>query len=211
MKIIDETGNEIFNPDFELGYLIDDIEVVHHDKVDEVKEKYHYETIAEYPNGGKDVKKIVDVEAVEAKEAWDEEVKVQKYIKYTKEELEANLNAVKNEKISQSKKELRKYLATHPLQWIDGEYYSVTEEKQALLTSNLAAYQISSTIGEPMELTWNTTGDRCRAWTYENLAALSLAIVKYVKPIVSKQQDIEIKIKECKSKNEVDNIEIKYE
>ena len=22
MKIIDETGNEIFNPDFELGYLI---------------------------------------------------------------------------------------------------------------------------------------------------------------------------------------------
>lgn len=211
MKIIDEAGNEIFSPDFDLGYLIDDIEIIHHDKVDEVKEKYHYETIAEYPNGGKDVKKIVDVEAVEAKEPWDEKVNVQKYIKYTKEELEANLNTAKSEKILQSKEELKKYLATHPLQWIDGEYYSVTEEKQALLTSNLAAYQISSTIGESMELTWNTTGERCRAWTYENLAALSLAIVKYVKPIVSKQQDIEVKIKECKSKNEVDNIEIKYE
>lgn len=211
MKIIDETGNEIFNPDFELGYLIDDIEIVHHDKVDEVKEKYHYETIAEYPNGGKDVKKIVDVEAVEAKEAWDEEIPIQKYILYTAEELEAKLNEIKNAKIAKSKTDLKEYLASHPLQWIDGEYYSVTEEKQALLTSNLAAYQISSTIGEPMELTWNTTGDRCRAWTYENLAALSLAIVKYVKPIVSKQQDIEVKIKECKSKNEVDNIEIKYE
>lgn len=76
MKIIDEAGNEIFSPDFDLGYLIDDIEIIHHDKVDEVKEKYHYETIAEYPNGGKDVKKIVDVEAVEAKEPWDEKVKV---------------------------------------------------------------------------------------------------------------------------------------
>lgn len=211
MEIIDETGNEIFNPDFELGYLIDDIEIVHHDKVDEVKEKYHYETIAEYPNGGKDVKKIVDVEAVEAKDAWDEEIPIQKYILYTAEELEAKLNEIKNTKIAKSKTDLKEYLASHPLQWIDGEYYSVTEEKQALLTSNLAAYQISSTIGESMELTWNTTGERCKAWTYENLAALSLAIVKYVKPIVSKQQDIEVKIKECKSKNEVDNIEIKYE
>jgi hypothetical protein len=211
MEIIDEAGNEIFNPNLELGYLINDIKTIHHDKVDEVKEKFHYETIAEYPNGGKDVKKIVDVEEVKAKDAWDEEIPIQKYILYTAEELEAKLNEIKNAKIAKSKTDLKEYLASHPLQWIDGEYYSVTEEKQALLTSNLAAYQISSTIGEPMELTWNTTGDRCRAWTYENLAALSLAIVKYVKPIVSKQQDIEVKIKECKSKNEVDNIEIKYE
>lgn len=100
MKIIDETGNEIFNPDFELGYLIDDIEIVHHDKVDEVKEKFHYETIAEYPNGGKDVKKVVDVEAVEAKEAWDEEIPIQKYILYTDEELKAILDEAKEDKIA---------------------------------------------------------------------------------------------------------------
>lgn len=211
MKIIDETGNEIFNPDFELGYLIDDIEIVHHDKVDEVKEKYHYETIAEYPNGGKDVKKVVDVESVEAKEAWDEEIPIQKYILYTTEELEAKLNEIKNTKIAKSKTDLKEYLASHPLQWIDGEYYSVTEEKQALLTSNLAAYQISVAMNDPVELTWNTTGERCKKWTYENLAALSLAIVKYVKPIVSKQQDIEIRIKNCISKEEVEAIEIKYE
>ena len=211
MKIIDETGDEIFNPDFELGYLINDIEIVHHDKVDEVKEKYHYETIAEYPNGGKDVKKIVDVEAVEAKDAWDEEIPIQKYILYTAEELEAKLNEIKNTKITKSKTALKEYLASHPLQWIDGEYYSVTEEKQALLTSNLAAYQISVAMNDPVELTWNTTGERYQKWTYENLAALSLAIVKYVKPIVSKQQDIEIQIKNCISKEEVEAIEIKYE
>lgn len=211
MKIIDENKNEITNPDLDLGYLVNDTETIHHDAIEAIEEKSHYETIAKYPNGGKDVKKIVDVEAVEAKEAWDEEIPIQKYILYTAEELEAKLNEIKNTKIAKSKTDLKEYLASHPLQWIDGEYYSVTEEKQALLTSNLAAYQISVAMNDPVELTWNTTGERCQKWTYENLAALSLAIVKYVKPIVSKQQDIEIQIKNCSSKEEVEAVEIKYE
>lgn len=59
MEIIDETGNEIFDPNLELGYLVNDIKIIHHDKVNEVKERYHYETIAEYPNGCKDVKKLL--------------------------------------------------------------------------------------------------------------------------------------------------------
>lgn len=211
MKIIDENKNIITNPDLELGYLVSDTETIHHDAIEAVEEKSHYETIAEYPNGGKDVQKIIDVEEVKAKDAWDEKVPIQKYILYTAEELETKLNEIKDTKIAKSKSDLKEYLASHPLQWIDGEYYSVTEEKQSLLTSNLAAYQISVAIGDPVELTWNTTGERCKVWTYENLAALSLAIVRYVKPIVSKQQDIEIQIKNCSSKEEVEAVEIKYE
>ena len=211
MKIIDENKNEIENPDLDLGYLVNDTETIHHNAIDAVKEEYHYETIAEYPNGGKDVQKIIDVEEVKAKDAWDEEIPIQKYILYTAEELKTRLNEIKDAKITKSKTDLKEYLASHPLQWVDGEYYSVTEEKQALLTSNLAAYQISVAIGDPVELTWNTTGERCKVWTYENLAALSLAIVKYVKPIVSKQQDIEIQIKNCASKEDVEAVEIKYE
>lgn len=211
MKIIDENKNEITNPDLDLGYLVNDTEIIHHDAIEAVEEKSHYETIAEYPNGGKDVQKIIDVEEVKAKDAWDEKVQIQKYILYTAEELKAKLNEIKNTKIAKSKTDLKEYLASHPLQWIDGEYYSVTEEKQSLLTSNLAAYQISVAMNDPVELTWNTTGERCKTWTYENLATLSLAIVKYVKPIVSKQQDIEIQIKNCISKEEVEAVEIKYE
>lgn len=211
MKIIDENKNIITNPDLDLGYLVNDTETIHHDAIEAVKEKFHYETIAEYPNGGKDVQKIIDVEEVKAKDAWDEEIPIQKYILYTAKELKVKLNEIKNTKIAKSKTDLKEYLASHPLQWIDGEYYSVTEEKQSLLTSNLAAYQISVAMNDPVELTWNTTGERCKTWTYENLAALSLAIVKYVKPIVSKQQDIEIQIKNCISKEEVEAIEIKYE
>lgn len=87
MKIIDETGVAITEPDLELGYLVDDTEIVHHEAVEGVEEVSHYETIAEYPNGGKDVRKVVDVPAVAAKEAYDEEIPIQRYIKYTADEL----------------------------------------------------------------------------------------------------------------------------
>jgi hypothetical protein len=78
------------------------------------------------------------------------------------------------QKITESKATLSEYLASHPLQWSDGKYYSVTSEKQALLTSNLALYQISASAGQPFKLTWNSTGDECVEWAYEELAALIL-------------------------------------
>ena len=214
MKTIDELGNIIKNPeslDLELGHLEQDKEVVHHDAVQEVKEQYHYETIAVYPNGGKDVKKVIDVEAVKPKEAYDEEVDIQKYILFTPKELAERLETAKNIKIDQSKIILKDYLNSHPMGWIDGKYYSVTSEKQSLLTSNLALYQVSAAAGQPFKLTWNSTGDECAEWTYENLCALALAIGSYVKPFVSKQQELEIQIKECATKQEVEAIEIKYE
>ena len=87
MKIIDSSGNPIENPDLTKGYLKPETQTVHHDAVAGVEEVSHYETIAEYPNGGKDVRKVVDVPGVEAKDAYDEEVPIQRYILYTAEEL----------------------------------------------------------------------------------------------------------------------------
>lgn len=115
------------------------------------------------------------------------------------------------QKISESKTALSEYLASHPLQWTDGKYYSVTTEKQALLTSNLALYQISASAGQPFKLTWNSTGDECVEWTYEELAALALAIGTYVKPFVSRQQELELAIKACTTMKELDAIEINYD
>lgn len=87
MRILDVNGNEVQNPDLDLGYLTNDrIFIAHHDAVEAVKEVYHYETEREYPNGGRDVKKVVDVPAVEAKEAWDEYEDIQRYKLYTSEE-----------------------------------------------------------------------------------------------------------------------------
>lgn len=86
MKIIDEHGNPIENPDLMLGWLKDDPEIIHHDAVAAVEPVTHYE-YKTYPNGGRDRITVVDVPGVEGKEAWDETVERQRYILYTAEEL----------------------------------------------------------------------------------------------------------------------------
>lgn len=87
-KIYNENMERIENPDLTLGYLKPGTRTVHHDTVEGVTEVWHYETIAEYPNGGKDVRKVVDVPGVEAKPAWDEDIPIQIYVPYTQEELD---------------------------------------------------------------------------------------------------------------------------
>ena len=90
MRILDMNGMELDSPDLSRGYLTEEeILIAHHDAVEAVQEQWHYKTTAVYPNGGKDVAKVVDVPGVEAKDAWDEYETVQRYIPYTDEELEA--------------------------------------------------------------------------------------------------------------------------
>ena len=89
MKIIDENGAILENPDLTLGWLRDETEAVEHPAQAGVPELSHYETVAEYPNGGKDVRKIIDREGVPAQDAWTEQVPIQRYILYTAEELSA--------------------------------------------------------------------------------------------------------------------------
>ena len=89
MKIIDENGAVVESPDLTLGYLVDDTEPVEHPAVEGVEEVSHYETVAEYSNGGRDVQKVIDVPGVPAQAAWTEQVPVQRYIRYTEEELAA--------------------------------------------------------------------------------------------------------------------------
>ena len=94
MKIIDENGAAIESPDLTLGYLVDDTEPVEHPAVEGVEEVSHYETVTEYP-GGRDVRTVIDVPGVPAQAAWTEQVPIQKYIRYTAEELAAQEEARK--------------------------------------------------------------------------------------------------------------------
>ena len=87
MKIIDETGAVVENPDLTLGYLVDGTEEIIHPAVEGVEEEWHWETVTEYPNGGKDVRKVSDRPGVQAQEEWVEQVPIQKYVRYTAEEL----------------------------------------------------------------------------------------------------------------------------
>ncbi len=89
MKILDETGAVVENPDLTLGYLTGSTEEVTHPAVEGVEEQWHWETVTEYPGGGRDVRKVVDRPGVQAQEEWVEKVPIQKYIRYTAEELAA--------------------------------------------------------------------------------------------------------------------------
>lgn len=99
MKIIDESGAVLTTePDLQVGYLVDDVEVVHHDAVEGTAPQWHRET-AKLPDGslaiyyrdgkeiGRDMVKVIDVPGVDPQPAWDEEVPVMRYIRYTAEEL----------------------------------------------------------------------------------------------------------------------------
>ena len=89
MKIIDETGAVVENPDLTLGYLTDDTQPLEHPAQEAVAEVAHYETVAEYPSGGRDVQRVVDVPGVPARPAWTEQLPIKRYIRYTAEELAA--------------------------------------------------------------------------------------------------------------------------
>ena len=97
MKILDETGAVVENPDLTLGYLTDDTEEVIHPAVDGVEEQWHWETVTEYPNGGKDVQRVVDVPGVPERPAWTEQLPFKRYIRYTAEELAAHEEARKKQ------------------------------------------------------------------------------------------------------------------
>ena len=72
MKIFDENGILIKNPDLEKGQLVrHEKPIVHRYKVT-VEEQGHYETIKEYPNGGKDVEWVVEVPEEGHWETYDE-------------------------------------------------------------------------------------------------------------------------------------------
>lgn len=99
MKIIDETGVVLTTePDLEAGYLVEDVQIIHHDAVEGTAPQWHRET-AKLPDGslaiyyrdgveiGRDMVKVIDVPGVDSQPAWDEEVPVMRYIRYTAEEL----------------------------------------------------------------------------------------------------------------------------
>ena len=99
MKIIDETGAVLESPDMTLGWLADDTEPVEHPAQEAVAEVSHYETVAEYPSGGRDVRKVVDVPGIPAREAWTEQVPIKRYIRYTADELAAQEQARKEQEM----------------------------------------------------------------------------------------------------------------
>lgn len=124
---------------------------------------------------------------------------------------EPDLEKIKAARISQSKADLASYLEAHPIQWTDGEYYSITAEKQQQLTSKIMAATMAQTMSADYHLTWNSTGEVCREWTLQDLSALTFAIDARVTALVSYQQHQEVAMRDASTPEELDAIVVDYD
>lgn len=118
-----------------------------------------------------------------------------------------SLDEVKAMKIAESKKVLADWLAANPLKSsAHGEkegIYSVTEEKQSLLTSQYTSYILEKQVNPEAVITWNESGKECEVWTEEEIVQLICEIKAYVYPRVAKQQSYECEIQAMSSKEDV--------
>lgn len=121
-----------------------------------------------------------------------------------------DLEPIKAERIAQSKTNLETYLATHPLQWTDDEYYSITAEKQNQLTSKIMAATMAQTLSTDYTLTWNSTGEVCKEWTLQDLSALAFAIDARVTKLVGYQQAQEVAMRNAETLDELNAIVVDY-
>lgn len=110
MQILDKHGKPVKNPDPKKGKLKEAVKTVHHPAVKGVKEESHYETVKEYPNGGKEVVKVVTKPGVQAKEAWTEEVPYLLYEPYTPEELK-EMETAKKPTVEERLEEIENHLS----------------------------------------------------------------------------------------------------
>lgn len=124
------------------------------------------------------------------------------------------LPIAKKELIDLSKTLLAEFLLNNPLKSAvkNGEekFYNVTSEKQSLLYSNIATYQVSQQLGMEFPIVWNSMGEVAEPWTIEEMMRLFIEIKEYVSPIVAQQQEIEKVINNCKSIEELQKVNIKY-
>lgn len=75
------------DPDLEKGYLKSDQIIIKHPEQQAIPEQSHYITTKTYPNGGQDVKKIIDIPARKYQPARDEITDILVYIPYTEKDL----------------------------------------------------------------------------------------------------------------------------
>ena len=128
---------------------------------------------------------------------------------------DGGLDAIKAAMNSESKHALAAYLAAHPLTSTahggKSGVYAVTEEKQALMTSQYISYQAEKAVNADAKLTWNESGKACEVWSEEEFLQLIIEVKRYVYPLVSHQQKIEEEIAAANTLDELDSVVIGYD
>ena len=146
MRIYNETKSQVLeNPDLTKGYLKQDKIVVKTiPTTEEVQEQFHYVTIKEYENGGKDVEKVIDVEYQPAKPESYEYEDIQVYILFTEEQLKNNRIAEIKQRLEELNKDFIQYYLGAVISNIEDkkiEFISLHNELRELLGKEPRIYK----------------------------------------------------------------------
>lgn len=127
-------------------------------------------------------------------------------------EFSCNLEEAQYAKQEENKVAFASYLASHPLTWVDGKQYGITQEDQSEIALNINQYQVAVAAGiENPTLEWHAKQEECYPWSLEQLSALSLAISDVVYPKYHQMQEYKTTIFAATSIAELNAIELIYE
>lgn len=119
-----------------------------------------------------------------------------------------SLQAIKQEK---NKVELAKFLAEHPVLWIDGNYYGITFDDQLEMSLDLNVYNLKQSMGfSNWKLEWHNTKKACREFELEEFLGLLNLITDTVFPYRSYCESVKEAIYSCTTKEELEAIKIDY-
>ena len=117
-----------------------------------------------------------------------------------------DLHILKIDKIDRSKVKLNEYLKNNPLKY-DGKYYTVTLEKQTLFYNQLTSYNILRQNNQHLLFKWHTNNNIDVEWSYEEAINFMQTMEHYINILVGQQRDYEEQIKNCQTKEEINNLE----
>lgn len=140
---------------------------------------------------------------------------IEEKLNTTVNEAAMTLDEYKEYRINQSKVALEEYLDKNPITSnVHGgkeAVYSITKEKQDLMSQQYLTYQITKAVDpEHAILTWNERGGICEPWTEEEFVQLVMEIKAKVYPLVSYQQMLEKEIRESRDKEEIVKMVFNY-
>jgi hypothetical protein len=125
-----------------------------------------------------------------------------------------DIDALKQEKILESKSVLATWLSSNPLESNchneTQAYYSVTFEKQSQLTQLIMLMDKAKELGITFTPAWNAAGQDCEVWTYQEIYTLTFEISAYVLPRVSKQRKYETEINNMSTVEEIESMMFDY-
>lgn len=125
------------------------------------------------------------------------------------------LARIKAEMTGKSKQNLKRYLEIYKLySACHGgivKQYSITSEKQQHLANMILTATMAAQAGIPYQPSWNASGEECTYdWTIGELQQLAMEMEGAVRPLVSKQQRMEVAIQEATSLEELKSIDISF-